>query len=174
MHAHDPSSTYWDGLPIPSPQDHKKNKTLMEEIVMASRLTISPEGGLKVKEEGQALAMGAAPEVWKQLFRKELVTLAATGEPFTSEDIIAKVGLPAGGVGINANNAVGAMMSSQAGVGLIVKTGKRVSANRETSHGAELTEWVGAQAADRPRTYEDGYESGFSAGYSQALRDLQQ
>lgn len=42
MHAHDPSGTYWDGLPIPSPQDHKKNRALMEEIVVASAVKIAP------------------------------------------------------------------------------------------------------------------------------------
>jgi hypothetical protein len=169
MHAHDPTLVFWEGIPIPSPQDHQKNRALMEEIVQASGLEIR-DSGIQRKEVGQDLAMGAAPEVWKQLFRQELVALAETGQPFTSEDIIAKIGLPAGGVAINANNAVGAMMSSQAKIGLIVKTGERVSANREASHGAELTEWIGAQAAPATRTYEEGFE----AGYAKALRDLRQ
>ena len=36
-HAHDPSGTYWDGEPMPTPASHRKNKGLMNEIVEATR-----------------------------------------------------------------------------------------------------------------------------------------
>jgi hypothetical protein len=32
MHAHDPSGTYWEGEPVPSPQGNMANKILMAEI----------------------------------------------------------------------------------------------------------------------------------------------
>jgi hypothetical protein len=69
---------------------------------------------------------------------------ALTKRPFTSEDIIFDVGLPNDDVGVNRNNAVGALMNLAATCGLIKKTGRMVKSQRERSNGSLITEWVGA------------------------------
>lgn len=107
--------------------------------------TLPAPNGTELKRAGQAMA--ASPNTlddWKRTFKTSLARWAATGHPFTSEDVIAVVGLPCGDIAMNANNAVGAMMTAAAKVGLIRKTGNRVQARRASSHGAELTEWIGA------------------------------
>ena len=38
MHAHDPSGTYWEGLPIPSKNGSAQNKQLMQAIVKSARM----------------------------------------------------------------------------------------------------------------------------------------
>lgn len=101
--------------------------------------------GLARKAEGQALAADAAPDDWTDRFRSALRELAATGEPFTSEDVTDRAGLPAGGIGTNRNNAVGALMASAGAARpkLIRKTGRHVPSRRPSSHAATLTEWIG-------------------------------
>lgn len=98
--------------------------------------------GLIEKKQGQENALKTYDE-WQLSYREQVRTLAATRMPFTSEDVIAVVGLPSGGIGKDANNAVGAMMTAMAKEGVIKKTGRRVQSQRPSSHGAELTEWEG-------------------------------
>lgn len=86
---------------------------------------------------------------WKQEFADVATRLASAGVPFTSEDVVAKVGLPSGEQGMNRNNAVGAAMTALSARKVIAKTGRRVRAQRRASHGAELTEWVGIGAASK-------------------------
>lgn len=96
------------------------------------------------KEEGMDFARGAKHIAeWKRDFMVYLQGLALRGEPFTSEDITYYIGLPRGNVRMNANNAVGAMVSGAARRGIIEKTGRHRKSQRPTSHGAELIEWVG-------------------------------
>jgi len=103
------------------------------------------EESLKLKEEGMKRAL-SPPELteWKIRFRECTWKLAQSGQMFTSEDVIAVVGLPAGEVAINANNAVGAMMNGLAKSGVIVKTQERRKSRRPNSHGAELAVWIGS------------------------------
>jgi hypothetical protein len=98
--------------------------------------------GLIEKDVGQRRAL-LTYEDWQTEFRREVLLLAATREPFTSEDALAVVGLPSGEIATNANNAVGAMMTAMAKEGQIVKTGQRAPSKRPSSHGAELTVWMG-------------------------------
>ena len=100
--------------------------------------------GRAAKDEGMNRALDAAAE-WRESAYATIAVLARSGEPFTSEDVVALVGLPVGGVGTNRNNAVGAVMNASAKRGWIVKTGRRVTAKRRTLHAAELTEWTGAE-----------------------------
>ena len=90
---------------------------------------------------GQALAASDVQE-WKVQFRKRAMFLAATGDPFTSEDIIEYVGLPRDSE-MNANNAVGAMMNALAKEGVIRKTKERQVSKRPQSHGREIAVWAG-------------------------------
>jgi hypothetical protein len=102
--------------------------------------------GLDYKRAGQAVAVANSTlDTWKAKFRLALNTLACGPLPFTSEDVIGIVGLPVGDVAMNANNAVGAMMTAAAKTGVIRKTGNRVQSRRASSHGAELTEWIGVR-----------------------------
>lgn len=105
--------------------------------------------GLELKRTGMARAL--KPDLlaeWKQNFRDAVHVLAREGYPFTSEDVIERVGLPSGDVGTNANNAVGAMMNGLARKGVIRKTGERRLSKRPSSHGAEIAVWVGLQTSE--------------------------
>lgn len=44
MHAHDPTSTYWEGLPIPGPGNSKKSKSLMGDISKAAQINSAKLG----------------------------------------------------------------------------------------------------------------------------------
>lgn len=70
--------------------------------------------------------------------------LASLRIDFTSEDVVAMVGLPRIDTGKDRNNAVGAVMSGAARRGVIVRTGQMRRAHRSTSHAALLTVWQGA------------------------------
>lgn len=94
------------------------------------------------KRRGMALAL-TAHDAWKDRFRETVETLAITGAPFTSEDVLDVVGLPSGTVATNGNNAVGAMMNGMAARGIIEKTSMRWKSRRRTSHARELAVWVG-------------------------------
>ena len=97
--------------------------------------------GLERKEEGMALALAShSVSEWKQAFR-DTVAGFYIGRRFTSEDVLAIVGLPTGEVAKDANNAVGAMVNGLAKRGLIRKTITRVPSRRSSSHGAELIVW---------------------------------
>lgn len=111
----------------------------MQHLTMdhhARALAASLEG----KARGQSHALSAAHE-YRNRFRLAVVLLCMNRERFTSEDVVERVGLPTGEVGINHNNAVGAMMTGLARQGIIRKTGERRASRRPSSHGAELIVW---------------------------------
>lgn len=72
--------------------------------------------------------------------------LALRREPFTSEDVVLAIGLPAGEVGTHKNNAVGALMRAWSRTGRIAFE-SYARARRVESHGARLTVWRPAIAA---------------------------
>lgn len=93
------------------------------------------------KEDGQEAALAShAAMLWKAGFEK-VVDGFDLGRRFTSEDVTAVCGLPAGRVTYNGNNAVGAMMTALARKGRIRKTSMRVPSRRKHAHGAELIVW---------------------------------
>lgn len=98
--------------------------------------------GLELKEQGMEQARQAQDvQTWKARFVETVEEIASRGWAFTSEDVLACVGLPRD-VAINANNAVGAMMNAMAKKGVIQKTKERRQAMRSSSHGRELAVWV--------------------------------
>jgi len=97
--------------------------------------------GMQRAIEGQGLALSAKPE-WRSRAEVALSDLIASGEPFTSEDITLVVGLPAGRIESNRNNAVGALIAHARREGLIQSAGRRPSRNPR-SNGAMLEVWVG-------------------------------
>lgn len=62
------------------------------------------------------------------------------GTTFTSEDVTAAVGMPAGTQGANRNNAVGAFLRTLSVAGLVKKV-DLVSSKNARSHGAALILW---------------------------------
>ena len=103
-----------------------------------------PQEGDRRKHEGMQRAEDAALTEWKQDFDSHLTALAERGYRFTADDVVARSGLPSGGIAQNANNAVGAMMNGAARRGLIRKTGRYVKGRRASSHSRMIAEWVGA------------------------------
>ena len=102
-----------------------------------------PPSGERLKEEGMHQAREAFDvQRWRAAFARAVEMLAAQGEPFTSEDVTARVGLPRE-VQQNRNSAVGAMMNGLAKRGIIRKTGHRVKSTLPQSHAREILEWVG-------------------------------
>ena len=101
--------------------------------------------GRALKERGMQLAL--SPDrlaEWKREFKRTVVELASAGDPFTSEDVVERIGLPTGEIALHANNAVGAMMNAMARKKIIKKTGYHWQSRRPASHGAEITVWEGA------------------------------
>lgn len=100
--------------------------------------------GQALKDQGMERALSPETiEEWKEQFRSATVTLAKSGNGFTSEDVLDRVGLPSGTIKSNANNAVGAMMNGLARRGVICKTTERRPSRRPSSHAAELVVWKG-------------------------------
>jgi hypothetical protein len=94
------------------------------------------------KETGMARAANKAA-TWMDHAYWSLLILAATGRPFTSEDVTELAGLPTGTTQQHANNAVGALFNMAAREGVIEKTGRHVQSRVRTSHATEINEWRG-------------------------------
>lgn len=92
------------------------------------------------KIQGQTLAIDHVSSDYSRQFHQCLDLLIRSGKPFTSEEIIKKIGLPSKGE--NQNNAIGAFMSKAASKGYIAKHGY-TTATRPDSHGRILTVWIG-------------------------------
>lgn len=61
------------------------------------------------------------------------------GTDFTADDLVETFGTPAE-VGINANNAMGAVLNALARQGIIMEVGRRPS-TRVTNHGRKIIVW---------------------------------
>ena len=83
---------------------------------------------------------------WKSVAWGTIADLADTGAPFTCDHILERAGLPRGGLGINANNSVGAIMMKACAAGVIRRTGLRVPTTRRSNKGRHVAEWVGCAA----------------------------
>lgn len=86
-----------------------------------------------------------SPEVaaWKARARDAIEWLAARGLPFTVDAVLERAGLPRGAIGVNANNAVGALFLAASRAGRIRQTGRRLPTTRRTNNGRYVAEWVG-------------------------------
>jgi hypothetical protein len=105
--------------------------------------------GEAAKEAGQTRAAGADRAwTWRGRALDAIRDLAATGVPFTADDVIAVTGLP--DVGSNRNNAVGSVFTTAARRGWIVKTGHYRASRRVLSHARVIAVWVGAPDWDPP------------------------
>lgn len=98
--------------------------------------------GRRRRDAGMERVTANTPLDWRVRFDAVLVRLARGGEPFTSEDITAVVGLPRR-AGSGGNNVVGARMRRARGLGWIAKTGAYVPARRANQHATVIAQWVG-------------------------------
>lgn len=115
----------------------------MPERVSAMQPTLFDADRLKTKGQDQALGSERAWP-WKDHAMGALYDLASTGKTFTADDLVARVGLPdANAVGMNKNNAVGAIFSAAAKAGWIVPTGNYRKSVRRSNHSAVLAIWTG-------------------------------
>jgi hypothetical protein len=97
-----------------------------------------------LRDVGMALALLGSP-TWSEAARVAIDHLAASGRRFTSDDLVALVGLPRPSEP-NRNNAVGAVLSGAARRGVIRRTGDH-NATRPLSHARRLTVWEGTTNA---------------------------
>jgi hypothetical protein len=96
-------------------------------------------------QERAAAAEGAWS--WGMRAHDVIAELARSGAEFTVDDLTSRIGLPSAGT--NANNAVGAVFSSAAKRGEIVRVGYRPS-RRVVGHGRVVAIWTGAPDWGRP------------------------
>lgn len=93
------------------------------------------ERGMAHTEETQAFLN----PTWAKRFDAEVVRLALTRIPFTSEDVTSRVGLPPSG----SSSAVGARINAAAQRKVISWTGQMRQAERPNQHAAILKIWRG-------------------------------
>ena len=98
---------------------------------------------LAQRDAGAEQAWQAALFTWRSMATTILEDLAASGQPFTADDLIFRAGLP-NAQAVNRNNAVGSLFLHASKTGMIVETGRRVPSARRGNHGRRLTEWIGA------------------------------
>lgn len=95
--------------------------------------------GKILRDAGIEKVTNNTPDDYRSVFERVLTTLAASREPFTSEDVTAVVGRPP-----NSPNTVGALFIGAAKRGLIRKCGYRQSVRPER-HAAVIALWEGRQ-----------------------------
>ena len=96
------------------------------------------EAGRRRRDEGQQVATYATDVSWTLAADRAIADLAATGRPFTAEDLRAVVGPPVG-----SHNSMGPVFMRAARAGLIVGIGYR-QATRTEAAGRVLKVWRGA------------------------------
>lgn len=101
---------------------------------------ICRHAGIAGRDVGTGRVDRADPE-WAEAARQAIRRLAATGRPFTAEDVVAVVGHP------DRPNAIGAAMLKAAKLGLIYKVGM-TKTTRGSSHARALPVWQGSRAPE--------------------------
>ena len=109
---------------------------LFVPLTPPQQLTFDLAESRRRKDSGMAQALWTA-EPWRVRADNWLKTRT---EPFTSEALVADVGLPTGKVKANTNNSVGALISNWSRRKLIRRVGYAPS-RRVESHGALLSVW---------------------------------
>lgn len=95
---------------------------------------------------GQTGKRSAESERWFEEAGRQIAVLADRGEPFTSEDLLARMDIALNMGTPPEKNAVGGVFTQAARSGLIVKSGKTAPSRRPQSRGRKLDLWVGAKA----------------------------
>lgn len=92
------------------------------------------------RDRGHAVATHASDVAWTEAANKAIRDLAASGEPFTAEDLRSIVGPPFG-----SHNAMGARFMAAAKAGIIRRVGSR-QATRPEAAGRWLAVWRGVRS----------------------------
>lgn len=93
----------------------------------------------KLRDHGMLIADLVQPEEWRAAVDDQIAALAATGEPFTADDVSAVVGdSPTGSQG-----AMGARFNAAVRRKVIVRVGY-VPSRRPTVHLHPVAQWIGA------------------------------
>lgn len=111
------------------------------EASLANVRAINQALGIVAREGGTAAALTVVSDTWVEAFTAEVTRLAASGRPFTSEDVTNIVGRPRG-AGENKNNAVGALMMRLARSMHLTRTGRTRISSAPRSRGRLLCEWI--------------------------------
>jgi hypothetical protein len=89
---------------------------------------------------------------WRSWARYKLEELAETGEPFTSDDLMERAGVPDPDHQANgAMNQVGALFREAAGRGLIVSDGRVVKSRQPHRKGGAVRVWRGSETGAQGR-----------------------
>lgn len=81
---------------------------------------------------------------WADKAWRHMRALAKSGAPFTSDDLIARAGLPDQNHNPNsANSAVGSLFRQAAAQGLIVSDGRVVKSRQKHRKGGAVRVWLG-------------------------------
>lgn len=97
--------------------------------------------GEELRDEGIARADAAQPDEWKTAVDRQIARLAATGRPFTADDVSTVVGdSPTGSQG-----AMGARFMAASRRGVIQRIGY-VPSGRASVHAHPVAQWKGAAA----------------------------
>jgi hypothetical protein len=116
-----------------------RNRTQPEGLLPAGPTEPNLAAGLREKEVGMRGAEFAeTPSGWVEQADAAIARHAATGRPFTSDVIVAEVGMPPH------YNAVGARMNAAARKGIIRKAGYTQGA-RPSAHARTVAVWQGAE-----------------------------
>lgn len=118
-------------IPIPEPSGWHSNLCRCPSC-LAHRTECPPAS------VGQTQALNAKSE-WHGRARAYVKSLTP-GALITSEDVTDVIGMPAGDIGMNRNNAVGALMQSLARKGLLTRH-SYVSSKNPQAHGAVIALW---------------------------------
>lgn len=122
---------------MPSSTSHiYRQAQMFAPLTPPQQLTFDLAESRRRRDSGQAQALWSA-EPWRVRAER---WLKARTEPFTSEALVADVGLPTGAVKANRNNSVGALISNWSRRKLIRRVGYAPS-RRVESHGALLSVW---------------------------------
>lgn len=113
-HFNQSSKTFWAGVPMPEkrtkagPRGGRPKKIIEAIIESGNGLKAGPpRTGEQRRDEAMAQVLDRTPEEYKAAFAARYSALVRSGEPFTSEDVTALVGMPPGH-----QNAVGAQFSA--------------------------------------------------------------
>ena len=94
----------------------------------------------RIEQERKLAAALAAKQEWVDAAACFIMTKVLTGYTVTADTLIDAVGLPAGEIATNHNNAIGALFNRMARQGAIVEV-DQVRSTRPSNMGRKITVW---------------------------------
>lgn len=119
------------------------NPSVLRGSDIGQQLTL--EDGRRARDVGQQIATYSTDVAWVLAADAAIERLAATGDPFTADEVRAMVGPPVGSA-----SAMGPRFTAAAAAGIIRKIGYRQSSS-PTRHAGILAVWRGKLRQERGR-----------------------